>query len=366
MRVLMTADAVGGVWTFALEAADALADRGVDVSLAVMGGRLSEPQRRQAHASALASLHESDLALEWMDDPWEDVARAGHWLLGLADQVRPDVVHLNGYVHAGLPWPAPTLVVAHSCVLTWWVAVHGEAAPASWAEYRRRVAAGLAAADAVVAPTRAFLDDLRRLYTFDGGTVIRNGRRDTWVVAVPKEPFVLGAGRLWDEAKNLAMLDAVAQRIDWPVVLAGDPMKPGADDRVRADGGRALRAAHGVGALPFEELAALLGRAAVFAHPARYEPFGLGPLEAALSGCALVLGDIPSLREVWEDAAAYVHPDDQKGLASVLDRLLAEPGLAAARGEDARRRAAAFRPSAMADAYVSAYRSLHLASARRP
>ncbi len=31
--------------------------------------------------------------------------------------------------------------------------------------------------------------------------------------------------------------------------------------------------------------------------PARYEPFGLSVLEAALSGCALVLGDIPSLRE---------------------------------------------------------------------
>ena len=57
-------------------------------------------------------------------------------------------------------------------------------------------------------------------------------------------------------------------------------------------------------------------RASIYALPARYEPFGLSALEAALSGCALVLGDIPSLREVWGDAALFVAPDDTDALAA--------------------------------------------------
>ena len=351
MRVLMTADAVGGVWTYALELADALAGHGVGVTLAVMGSRLDVAQRRQAGASSLEAVHESDLALEWMDDPWDDVDRAGAWLLELSEEVRPDVVHLNGYAHAALAWPAPVLVVAHSCVYSWWAAVRRGAPPPAWDEYHRRVAGGLAAADAVVAPTAAFLGELRRWYGFDGGRVIANGRRADWVVDVAKEGFVLGAGRLWDEGKNLGLLDVVAQRIDGPVVLAGEPHGPGG-------GSNPLQAAHAVGPLPFEQLAHLLGRAAIFALPARYEPFGLGPLEAALSGCALVLGDIPTLREVWEDAATYVHPDDEDRLVAVLDELLADPRRAAERGAQARRRAAVYRPEAMARAYLGAYASL--------
>ena len=350
----MTADAVGGVWTYALEAADALAGHGVAVTLAVMGGRVSADQRAQAERSAVEAVHDSGFALEWMDDPWDEVDRAGSWLLELAEQVRPDLVHLNGYAHAGLPWPAPTLVVAHSDVFTWWVGVRGEAPPAAWDEYHRRVAAGLAAAGAVVAPTAAYLAELRWWYGFSGGHVIPNGRSAGWVVDQAKEPFALGAGRLWDEAKNVAALDGAARRIQWPVVLAGDTSGPSGTAPAR------LAAAHRVGALSFDQLAVLLGRAAVFAHPARYEPFGLGPLEAGLSGCALVLGDIPTLREVWGDAAAYVHPDDQEQLAAVIDGLLADPERATVRGGDARRRSEAYRSEAMADAYLAAYRGLLL------
>ncbi len=353
----MTADAVGGVWTFALELIAALATEAVaedvSVTLAVMGGGLSDAQRDEASGSAAEAVHETDLALEWMSDPWKEVDQAGDWLLGLAERVRPDVVHLNGYAHAQLPWPAPTLVVGHSCVLSWWAAVKGEPAPARWDEYRRRVAAGLAAADAVVAPTAAMLDELGRWYGARGGQVIANCRRTGWVVKAAKEPIVVGAGRLWDDAKNLAALDRAAAHLAWPVVLAGDPVHP--EGSTRATG-----AAHAAGALPFAELAALLGRASVFALPARYEPFGLVALEAAMSGCARVLGDIPSLREVWGDAATYVHPDDDDGLLAVLGELLSTPGLASARGAAARRHAARYQPAATASAYLAAYRTLRV------
>ena len=47
-----------------------------------------------------------------------------------------------------------------------------------------------------------------------------------------------------------------------------------------------------LGVLAPAELRRKLERAAIFAAPALYEPFGLGILEAAAAGCALVLGDI--------------------------------------------------------------------------
>ena len=75
-----------------------------------------------------------------------------------------------------------------------------------------------------------------------------------------------------------------------------------------------------LGHLPQSKLQAWFERAAIFAAPARYEPFGLSILEAALAGCALVLGDIPSLRENWNDAALFVPPEDSRTLEAALEK----------------------------------------------
>src|SRR5690606_4941860 len=115
--------------------------------------------------------------LEWQDDPWRDVTRAGHWLLELEAARAPDIVHLNGFAHGSLPFSAPKVVVAHSCVVSWWHAVRGEAPPTSWERYRLEVSAGLAGADHVVAPTSWMLEEVGRHYGEPArGEVIHNGR----------------------------------------------------------------------------------------------------------------------------------------------------------------------------------------------
>jgi len=325
----MTADTVGGVWRYAVELARALGGE-AEVTLATMGAPASAEQR----AEAPCRLEESSFALEWMPDPWEDVAAAGEWLLGLAEEVRPDVVHLNGYAHAALPWRAPVLVVAHSDVLTWWDAVRSEEAPAEWARYREAVQAGLRAADAVAVPTAAYRDALRRRFDLVGDWyLVPNGR--TPLPCRPKERYVAAAGRFWDEAKSLAAIERVAPRLAWPVRVAG------------ADG-------H----LPAREVEELVARAAIFVAPARYEPFGLAALEAGTAGCALVLGDIPSLREVWGDAALYVAPGDEEALEAALARLIADAPLRARLGARARERAARYTPEAMARRYRGIYARL--------
>jgi len=370
MRVLMTADTVGGVWTYSLELADALAPHGVEVVLATMGRPLSDDQRVAVERSAVAEVRESAFALEWMDDPWADVDAAGDWLLELDRELRPDVVHLNGYVHGTLPFSTAPVVVGHSCVPSWWAAVRREPAPASWATYRERVAAGLAAAGAVVAPTRAMLDELVRHHGVDGGRVVPNARDRRFVrVGAAKEPLILSAGRVWDDAKNVRALVAAAPDLEWPVAIAGEgdvavALSVVDPPSVSASGGQKgndnLRV---LGRLAFDELATWLGRASIFALPARYEPFGLAALEAGLSGCALVLGDIPSLREVWGDAAVFVDPFDDEHLATTLQALVADLVRVAELGRRAAERARTYTPERMARGYLDVYERLPVANA---
>ena len=89
--------------------------------------------------------------------------------------------------------------------------------------------------------------------------------------------------------------------------------------------------------------------------PARYEPFGLSILEAALSGCALVLGDIPSLRELWGDAALFVPPNDSAALRSALSGLIDDPDHRQAMASRARTRALKFDTASFAAAYLNTY-----------
>ena len=349
----MTTDGVGGVWPYSLELSAALARHAIDVDLVALGPALSDAQRRAAGAIRNVRLHEASCRLEWMAEPWDDLAATGEWLLALEARLRPDIVHLNGYVHGAMPWRAPRVVVAHSCVLSWWAAVHGCDAPDEWARYADAVARGLQGADVVVAPTRAMAECVVRHYGPPRDLrVIANGRcGDPFSPAPRKDSIIVAAGRLWDEAKNIQALCAAAPSLSWPVVLAGDDRGP---DGRRVTSGSVLH----LGMLDGQQLCALFARAGIFALPARYEPFGLSPLEAGLSGCALVLGDIRSLREVWGDAAVFVPPDNRRALVSAIERLVGDDTFRSEMAARARSRGRRFTADAMADGYADLYREL--------
>jgi glycosyltransferase involved in cell wall biosynthesis len=352
MKILMTADAVGGVWTYALELCRELAGRGVRTVLATMGPEPADEQRAAAESIAGLELYASQYRLEWMQNASADVIEAGDWLLDLERIHRPDLIHLNNYAQGSLAWRAPLLVVGHSCVLSWFRAVRNEDAGEQWREYQESVTRGLRGADLVVAPSAAMLSELQRHYGPLGQTaVIPNGTDPACYRPAAKEPLVLTAGRIWDEAKNVAALAAVADRLAWPVYVAGDARHP--------DGGGSPPAGvHLLGGLSRDALASWYARAAVYVLPARYEPFGLSALEAALAGCALVLNDLPSLREIWGDAALFVQADDRDRLTAALQSLLAEPAERARRAEMARARALRYTSDRMGCGYLAAYRKL--------
>lgn len=359
-RILMTADTVGGVWPYALQLGAGLADRGITTVLATMGRPPDCSQRAAAAAVPGLLLEVGPFALEWMPGAEADLEAAGEWLRALERRYRPDLVHLNGYAHATLPWRAPSVVVAHSCVQTWWRAVWGEPAPAEWDDYTRRVAAGLAAAGAVVAPSAAFLGMLEEVYGhLPQARVIHNGCSSREAPCRRKESFILAAGRLWDEAKNVATLGAAVAALPWPAYVAGDAVRP--DGRtVDLDGVQAL------GPLDPEALADRMARAAIFVSPARYEPFGLAVLEAAQQGCALLLADIPTFRELWRDAALFVPPGDPDRIRDLLRGLIGDPARRARLGAAARRRAADYSAARMTEGYLALYAELAATSGAAP
>lgn len=342
----MTADTVGGVWTYAMDLCRALRPAGSRVLLATMGAPASADQRAEAAAIGNVELVESAYRLEWMEDPWEDVAAAAAWLLDLERRFQPEVIHLNNFAHGSLPWTAPVLMVAHSCVLSWWEAVKDEAAPAAWSRYRAEVRCGLAAADLVVAPTSVMLDAVVKHYgPPQRSQVIANSCCRARFAPAVKKPFIFSAGRFWDEAKNAPTLARAAARLPWPTLFAG----------ACAPNHKAAAGVEFLGHCGTARMVELFAEASIFAHPARYEPFGLSALEAATSGCALVLGDLPSLREVWGDAAIFVDPENSVTLHRTLLRLIQNPAERAHLAYQARHRARRFTAARMLGAYLNAY-----------
>lgn len=352
-RILMTAATVGSVWSYSRDLAGRLAADGDRVLIAAMGGRANALQRREIEVQPGVYLADSDHPLEWMQASWDAIDESCDWLRGLATEFEPDLIHCNTYVHAAMPWSQPVLLVTHRCVCSWFEAVHRRAPPSpEWDEYRRRVAAGVAAADLLVAPTSSMLEACTRHHPVGAERcVIPHG-------AVPERHrhheggrTILAAGRAWDQAKNLELLAAIGPKLPWPVAVAGATRAPDGSEH-RLAGLRQL------GWLGREQLATAMARAGIFAHPARYEPFGLAVLEAAFSGCALVLADLPSLRELWQDAAIFIDPDDPAEWLRQLTRVCRSASTRQRLARAAYRRARALDIECCAAAYRGCYRQL--------
>ena len=130
-------------------------------------------------------------------------------------------------------WDVPVVAVMHSCVGTWWEAVRGGALPPELAWRASAVAAGLRAADAVVAPSQAIADLVRQVYgPMTQMRVVHNGRTGPGSHPSGRPPSsrngVLAIGRLWDEGKNISFLDRVAGRLQHiPFLAAGALCAPG-------------------------------------------------------------------------------------------------------------------------------------------
>ena len=232
--------------------------------------------------------------------------------------------------------------------------VHGkEPDDSPWIRrYREHVKNGLRAADLVVAPSAWMLDAVVRHYVVPRAkAVIYNGRSPKlFSPDRDKEDFVLSVGRIWDEGKNVSLLLRGNMQASPPVGWEEEPGRekkalPACPENVQLLGPKSQA-----------ELRELFASASVYAATSRYEPFGLSPLEAALSGCALVMNDIPVFHELWGDSALFFRRDDPESLAALIEELKYSPGLREHYGSRAFRTACQrFTSSRMVAEYESAY-----------
>jgi glycosyltransferase involved in cell wall biosynthesis len=360
-RLLLVTDAVGGVWTHSVELARALGEWEVEAIVAIIGPPPSERQRLEAGAIKLV---DTGLPLDWTADGPHEIRRAGSGIAEIADDEGADLIQLNSAAMiADCEFSQPTIVVQHSCVATWWNSVREGPLPRDFAWRRDLIECGLNAAGSVVAPSAAFAAQLSRVYGLSRPVrCVRNGRRALPMKKRGPEDFVFTVGRLWDDGKNARTLDEAAARLSVPVEAVGPLEGPNgtavAFDHLRMPG-----------ELPLDEIAQRLAARPIFASAALYEPFGLSVLEAAQAGCALVLSDIPTFRELWSGAAVFVDPRDPAGFADAIEQLLANPERRADLAIAGRMRALRYTPEAMASRMAQIYADLlpeHSQSAPQP
>ncbi|WP_331015921.1 glycosyltransferase family 4 protein [Sphingomonas sp.] len=352
MRVLLTVDSVGGVWQYCLDLSRALGERDVDTIVAVLGPSPGAAQRAEMRAIPHARLVETGLPLDWLCDGPAPVLAAGARIAELAQDEHVDLVQLNmPTLGAAAPLAVPVISVTHGCVSTWWQAARpGVPLDPAFRWHRTLTGEGLRAADLVVAPSTCYARTVARHYGL-GQTplVVHNGR--TPLISPnhpPVQDCVLTVGRLWDQVKRAALLDRVAGRLAIPFHAAGATTGPHGETV-------ALENLHLLGELDAQELAGHLAARPVFVSAASFEPFGLAILEAAAAGCALVLSDIPTFRELWNGAALFVAGDDEAGYAEAIETLIGDCALRLQMGDAARARAERYAPGTMADAMLGLY-----------
>jgi glycogen synthase len=368
MRILITADTVGGVWIYTRELVTGLVQRGHYVILASLGSMPRPDQLLwlKALPSNSVQYHATNFPLEWMQDSAAGIRESFHFIEDLIRKTKPDVFHSNQFCYGTLDYAIPKLIVAHSDVISWWKAVHSCEPPnSSWFQwYRGVVADGLANADVVVAPSQWMLATAKGQFGFSApGQVIYNGRSSgLFDPSQKKESRAITVGRLWDEGKQVSLLLARPQAV--PIEIVG-PMQPPAGTQNPHN--RNLHDTPGIEILETQseaDLRFLFSQASIYVATSRYEPFGLAPVEAALSGCALIANDIPVFRELWGDCAFYFRQNSADELGKALHELSQDSDLRHLYAVRAYERALSrFNSERMIDEYESVYYKLASKSA---
>jgi glycosyltransferase involved in cell wall biosynthesis len=353
VKLLLTADAVGGVWQYATDLARGLGALGVETVLALLGPPPEPAQLKAAGRIPGLTLVDTGLPLDWLAPSPQAVAEAGEAIAALATRHKADLVQLNApALAAEARFEQPVLAVSHSCLVTWWAAVKGVDIDPDFRWRAELHGEGLRRSRAVITPTAAFAEATQAAYRLpQRPRAIHNGRSPLPLPKVAPHDFAFTAGRLWDEGKNVATLDRAAARLAVPLYAIGPTTGPNG-------AAVSLSHAHVLGSRSEKEIGRWLAARPVFVSAARYEPFGLAVLEAAAAGCPLVLSDIPTFRELWDGAATFVDPDDANGFAAAVDRIVGDDAARLALGNAARERAALYTPRAMAAAMADLYRAL--------
>lgn len=308
-RVLFTIDPHGAGWMHTVTLAGALGRRGHDVLLASFGPEAS-PERMAAVEDSEVRLTRVEIPGPTTDPTFIATARAA--LDVLVKEWNPSVVHIDRCAFGDLELDVPKILM---------IAADRTARISRGRGPARR---GLLGADAVVSPTRALSEEISRRFEYRRPiSLIQPG------IELGDKPVTFGPikkaksgfmfyGRTDDKADGFDVLLEALRRAK---IEQGHP---DLSFRIGGEGARPPLPGwlQDVGMLDADSRVSAFGKADIAVLPSRDDAFGLRSVEAGLSGCALVLTDVPSYHELWHGAAVLVPPDDPGALADTI-RLLA-------------------------------------------
>jgi len=227
-----------------------------------------------------------------------------------------------------------------------------ESAPHIDERWRRRFAATLAVAPAVVVPSAATARDLLDAFAVDEARVhvVHHGVEAEAFAPVPQPVidavrrrhgipggYVLFVGGI-EPRKNLeqlVMAFAESDAQDLTLVIAGGPVRwfPEATERldtaIEALPTSVKERIVRTGYVNDRDKLALLSGATVLAYPSLYEGFGFPVLEAFAAGVPVMTSNVSSLPEVAGEAAVLVDPADTHAIAKALSELVGDADLRA-------------------------------------
>lgn len=360
MHILITADTLGGVWTYTRELVKGMAASGVKVTLVSFGDIPSNEQTRWMESIRGLDYRPTAFKLEWMQNCEEDMESSSTYLREIVDEVKPDLLHFSQYYYGALECDVPRVVVAHSDVLSWWASVHqNPPAESAWLRwYRDVVTRGLAGASCVVAPSEWMLKQIHKFYLKPARSeVVYNGRTPALFNSNQrKNGQTITLGRLWDSGKNAALL--LREEMPGEVRIVGAERHP--ESNTDAFTSQKIPGNIHLDSQKNEhELAEMLASSSIYAATSQYEPFGLAPLEAALSRCAILASDIPTFRELWGDTALFFRNNDAQDLSRTLQGLIDDPEKLDQYADSAYRHACTkFGAERMVSAYLDLYHTL--------
>jgi glycosyltransferase involved in cell wall biosynthesis len=186
------------------------------------------------------------------------------------------------------------------------------------------------------------------------GAVIHNGRSPSlFNPYISKQETTVTLGRLWDSGKNVSLL--LKREMPGSVRIVGCDRHP--DLQNHSFVAETVRPNISLDPQQDErQITQTLARAGIYAATSQYEPFGLAPVEAALSRCAIVASDIPTFRELWEGAAIFFRNNDPESLSEALERVQRDHALRLSHGNMALRHA---RRHFTAEGMVAGYKHLY-------
>lgn len=141
------------------------------------------------------------------------------------------------------------------------------------------------------------------------------------IYSISKHKYILAVSSI-DPRKNLQLLIDSFEELkleDYKLVLVGN--------KSSHFNVKLISNSHNIiftGFVSDSDLSHLYKKCEFFIYPSLYEGFGIPPLEAMKNGCAVIVSDIPSLKEVCFDAVLYVNPNDSDSIKNGMMKIITD------------------------------------------